>query len=283
MVDMILDTVQGIIFNDFPKNNSNQPIVFDHPIIGWYKGDRSILSETPGIVIECQSSPPKDYAFATKLIEHSITVSCWMRSDNTTFLLEQSLEFSRLVYECILPHRRMWAMTKCPICLQWALSPQHFVLVHPDIFGRFSDYASISGSYVSQAKNNFATVWEQTHVSGTEPSLLNSGLAVNAFYLLYNDVANDNLLPVGLSGTSLTNIQSFQVNKVRPVKLLFDCVFSEVKPSITNNDQGFFRGGEFTFKAKELIKITNFGPDNNESTDSWTHTVRAMGSPVWTS
>ena len=275
MISDVYTTLQGIIYNDFPQNSLHQAIVFDKPILGWYYGDRSIIAETPGIVFQSASSPPKDIAFGTRLIEHQIKISCWIRADSNKLVEQQTLEFTRLVHEALLPHRRIWVLTKCPLCplshgilTKWSLSPQHFVLGHSGILGKFSDaYSGYStDSYVAKAKSGMDAIWGQTHTTGYS-GYTNSRLSVAAFNLLYEDVRL-NQAPVSISGTTETVLKRYQTNKVRPIRLLYDCVFTDIKPCQESNDKGLFRGGEFTLSAKELIKVSNFGPDNIP-TDVW--------------
>ena len=35
MVERIYDTLKGILFTDLPKNNKDQVVVYDRPILGW--------------------------------------------------------------------------------------------------------------------------------------------------------------------------------------------------------------------------------------------------------
>ena len=270
MISDIYTTLQGIIFNELPKNTQSQPIIFDKPIGGWYYGDRSVISETPGIVFQGVSSPPKDAAFGTKMIEHTITVSCWIRADSNALVEQQVIEFSRLIHEALLPHRKIWVLAKCPLCplsanktlTKWTLSPQHYIIGHSGVLGKFSDnYSGYStDTYVARAKSGMDVVWQQTHTTGYSGHT-NSGLSVAAFNLMYEDVRNSGTIQ-NLSTSQKNIIQSYQTNKIRPIRLLFDGVFSDVKPCQENNDKGLFRGGEFTFTAKELIKVSDFGPDN---------------------
>lgn len=276
MIADIYTTLQAIIYEGLPKNGSSQPVVFDEPIIGWYKGDKSLISETPGIVFQAQPSSSKDIAFATKEYEHKILISCWHRSDGNALLEQKVAEFTRLIHEALLPHRRMWVLAKCPLCplsskkilTKWSLSPQHFVIGHSGILGNFSDTYSASGtnSYVAKAKHNSDLIWQQTHSTGYS-GFTDSKLAVGAFGLMYEDVRsgyNISGMPLATSGV----IRAYQSNNVRPIRELFDCVLSDIKPVTQDNEKGLFRGGEFLLTAKELIVVSEFGPDN-VSTAVW--------------
>jgi hypothetical protein len=273
MLADIYYTIQGIIQYELPKNARGDATVFDLPIKGWYYGDRSILSESPGIVFQGMSSPPRDAAFGTREITHTLTISCWARSDDNRLTEQQVLEFTRLIHEALLPHRRMWVLTKCPLCslsskgvlTKWSLSPEHFVLVHSGILGNFADVYSASGtnSYVARAKHEQEVIWQQTHLTGYS-GFVNSGLATNAFYLLYDDILSG--YSGSVSADALRVIQSYQNKKVRPIRLLYDVVYTDIKPVEAKNDNNLFRGGEFTISAKEIIKVSQFGPDNVPTT-----------------
>jgi hypothetical protein len=274
MIADIYTTLQAIIYDGFPKNNQSKPVVFDEPIIGWYQGDRSLITETPGIVFQGQPSTSKDVGFATKEYEHKILISCWHRSDGNALLEQKVLEFTRLIHEVILPHRRIWVLAKCPLCplsskkilTKWSLSPEHFIIGHSGILGNFSDIYSASGtnSYVANAKHNADLIWQQTHNTGYS-GFVNSGLAVGAFNLMYEDVRSG----YSVSGMSLATsgvISSYQSNKIRPIRIITDCVLSDIKPVTQDNEKNLFRGGEFLLTCKERITVPGFGPDNVSTT-----------------
>ena len=272
MLADIYDTIKALVYNGFPTK-SGYPVVYDKVIKGWYYGERAILSETPGVLFQGQTTSPKDGALAIRELEHNITITCFDRADNNELLERNVLEFSRLMHECLLPHRRMWVLTKCPMCplstqhtlTKWSMSPIHYVSGHSGILGSFDDAPSSGGSYVAQSKYDKNQIWLQTHTSSYS-GWDYAGLSLNAFYMLYDVVKG------GHSGTlppdSYANFQSFISQNVRPARLLYDCVLSSIKAVEVKNDNALFRGGEFTISCKELIKITDFGP-NNVSTTLW--------------
>ena len=55
---------------------------------------------------------------------------------------------------------------------------------------------------------------------------------------------------------------------MRPIRILYDTVFTSIKPAKNELDKQMFRGGEFTLETKEIIKIEAFGPDN-VTDDAW--------------
>ena len=51
-------------------------------------------------------------------------------------------------------------------------------------------------------------------------------------------------------------------NDVELMRLLQDIQISAVKPSDDGVDKAFMHSAEFTFKAKEIISVDQFGPNN---------------------
>lgn len=261
MLEYVYDTLQAIIWNEFPKNNDGNPIIYDRPITKWYYGDRDLINETPSILFQGQAGSDKPIAQGIKEVEHTLKISCWDRSARTELSERFVLEFTRLVYETLLPHRIIWVFSPCPICLNRFISPLHFTYAHTGILT----------SYTTTAQNNFNSLWLESHFSGnTPPTWPESGIAVEAFNLLYSDVINN----IGIGTTFLSPFQkntfnNINTNKMRPIRLLYEVQFSQITPVQQMNGQELFRGGEFTITAKEIIRIPAFGPDNVPMT-AWT-------------
>lgn len=277
MLDAIYDTIKGLLFYELPKNATGSPVVYNQVIKGWYFGDRSVLSETPGIVIQGKPSSQKDITFACKELTHQITISCWVRADGNALAEKQAMEFTRSVYNALLPHRRMWLMLQCPLCpnLTWSLSPQHYILEHSNIFGLFTDVYDPDNfinndTYIKKVKYNHNLTWRQTHSNNLDSATAfnRSGLAVEAFYMMCDDVKNNIVVP-HLTDASKAKIKSYDEKERIPIAFAYKCVFSDnITPVEQNNDNALFRGGEFTLSLQELRKVSEFGPDN-VSTDFW--------------
>jgi hypothetical protein len=84
--------------------------------------------------------------------------------------------------------------------------------------------------------------------------------------MLWDDVAN-NIIPTSLSSTVKNNIISYQKDKVRPIRLMYNCEVTDIS-EVADLDKSIMLGREFKFTANELVKIRSFGPDN-VSTGSW--------------
>ena len=74
MVERIYDTLKGILFTDLPKNNKDQVVVYDRPILGWYFGDRDVKPSNLSIIFYGTSVPLKDVSLGLQEYEHRITI-----------------------------------------------------------------------------------------------------------------------------------------------------------------------------------------------------------------
>ena len=43
MLERVYQTIQAILWEDFPKNNQGVPAIYDRTISEWFLGDRQIL------------------------------------------------------------------------------------------------------------------------------------------------------------------------------------------------------------------------------------------------
>lgn len=255
-----------------PQKN-NKPVVYDEYIKKWYIGDRTIINEIPSIVIYGKQTQIKKISMGMYELTWEITISGWNQATDREKSERKISELSRLIFECLLPHRILYVNYICPICSKKFLSPLHYSLSHP----------SIMSTYLTAAQSNLDSIWNNNHlVSTSPPTWTSSGLAVEAFNLLYTDIVS-NINTYGVSGslsyspnngigsTANNNFNTMYSNKVRPIRLLYNVELSGITPIIQENEKQFLSGGEFTLKANELIPITAFGPDNiSTSAYTWT-------------
>src|SRR5579862_5436399 len=219
MLEQIYETIQAILFVELPKNNNGNIVVYDREIKGWNLGDRKLKPATPSLTLQGNTIAPKEIATATYEIEYQITIKLETGNDNQTLSEKIILEMTRLIYEALLPHRQIWVLVKCPICMKKALSPTHFTNDHPDIFS----------IYATQAINTQNDIWNQTHTSSM-PDLPASRIAVAAFNLVLSAVINND--PV--ANLTSENIRAFQTiynTHMRRIRLLYDTHISNDKPS----------------------------------------------------
>ncbi len=256
MLERVYDTIKGILFYEFPKNNNNQAVVYDRPITGFYVGDVGVKPNALSITIKNGSSSLKDIAMGLQEYEHSITIEINAGGDNIELTERVTQEATRIILSIMRKHRRMWIVDLCPICGKSSLSPQHFTI----------DHSSLLSSYVSAVNSEFSTLWGQTHpASITVPTIQPSNLAAEAFLRLYNDVGAGTTV-AGLTANQTTNIRRMISDNIEPVRFLYDVICNDNKPSDDATNKQLYRSGTLTITAKELVKQTQYGPDNVPTT-----------------
>ena len=148
----------------------------------------------------------------------------------------------------------MWVLDVCPICTKFALTPQHYI----------SDHNDILASYRASAVSDFNTLWNQTHTNAA-PTLPNSGLATEAFYRMYEDVRSG-IAVTNLSDTAKRNILKMQRDYLEPIRMLYDVTPSQNEFSDNATGNQLYKSGKITITAKELIRLSDYGPDNVPTT-----------------
>jgi hypothetical protein len=63
MLERVFDTIQGILYNDLPKNSAGKAVVYDRPIERWFIGQRQIKPSNISVTIYGNSSPLNDISF----------------------------------------------------------------------------------------------------------------------------------------------------------------------------------------------------------------------------
>jgi hypothetical protein len=256
MLERVFDTIQGILYNDLPKNSSSKVVVYDRPIEHWFIGERQIKPANISITLSGASSPMTDISFGFQEFEHTINIEIDAGSDNVDSSERIIQEATRLMMQSIRRHRRMWVLEICPICEKFALSPEHFTIAH----------GSILNSYVNAAIADFQTNWYNTHpVSSTPPSLPDSGLASEALYRLYEDVKNS-VTVSGLSDSARRRFLRMSADFVEPIRMLYSVRCTQNEFSDNSTGKQLFKSGKITVQAKELVRIEEYGPDNVPTT-----------------
>ena len=256
MLERVYDTIQGILFHEFPKNNNGLAVVYDRPVTGFYIGDVGVKPNALSIAIKGGSSSLKDIALGLQEYEHNLTVEINAGGDNIALAERITQEATRIILSILRKHRRMWIVELCPICGKSSLTPQHFTI----------DHSSLLSSYVSTVNSEFSTLWQQTHPSSIPvPTIQPSNLAAEAFLRLYNDVGTGTTVS-GLSSSQLSNIQRMISDNIEPVRFLYDVICNDNKPSDDATNKQLYRSGTVTVTAKELVKQTQYGPDNVPTT-----------------
>jgi hypothetical protein len=78
---------------------------------------------------------------------------------------------------------------------------------------------------------------------------------------MYEDVRNS-VNVTNLSATAEKNILRMQTDLVEPIRILYDVACNEGTFSDDATGRALMKGGSITITAKELVKQTQFGPDN---------------------
>ena len=86
-------------------------------------------------------------------------------------------------------------------------------------------------------------------------------LATESFLRMFEDVRNSEEV-TNLSTTARKNIQRMQTDFVEPIRILYDVSCNEGTFSDDATGRALMKGGNITITAKELVKQTQFGPDN---------------------
>ena len=256
MLEKVYDTLRGILFYEFPKNTKNQAVVYDRVVTGFYVGDTGVKPNALSITLKGASSPLKDIALGLQEFEHSITLEINAGADNIETTERLTQEAVRICLNILRKHRRLWVLENCPICGKFALSPQHFTIDHSAIFL----------PYRNTVNTEFGTLWSETHpASSAAPTVPASGLAAEAFIRLYNDVQSGTAV-TGLPTVAATNMRRMQSDLVEPIRILYDVSCNDIKSSDDSVNRQLFRSGTINITAKELVRQSQYGPDNVPTT-----------------
>lgn len=122
---------------------------------------------------------------------------------------------------------------------------------------------TVMESYVSTVINNIDSYWQETH-SSTSPAYYDwAGVAYQAVEMLVSDWA------AGIQEGAITgnpkwgpNLNAVVSNNVQLVRYLQDIRVGDIKPSDDGMNKAFLHSAEFTMKAKEIISVDQFGPNN---------------------
>lgn len=127
MVEKIYETIRGILYDQFPKNNQGIPTVYDRPILNWYFGDRKLLPSPLGIIMKGTTANIKDIGFGLREIEYSIGIQFYSSNDDQETTERVIEEAARLTHSILKNHRSMWICDLCPFCGKLPLSPIHYI------------------------------------------------------------------------------------------------------------------------------------------------------------
>jgi hypothetical protein len=259
MIEDVYETIRGILFDEWPKNNQSLPAIYDQVIKKWHLGEFTLVgTDTPAVIIKGTSTPTSDEVYGAQEYQHKIDIEVYVQGSSRQSSERFSQEAARLLNDILRNHRRMWVVGICPICEKSTLSPKHFTDSHNDILS----------TYVTSAQSDFDNIWNLTHTS-TPPTLADSALASAAFLEMYDSVVDiTNPVIPNLSDEARQRILSYKSKWRRPVRILYNVVMGEIKTSDGGEGQQLLYKATASLSATELIRVAKYGPDN-VSTDSW--------------
>ena len=252
MLERVYDTLQGILYYELPKDNDGNVVIYDRKLHNWFIGDREVRPSNLSIILSGSSSPLKDIALGLQEFTHKITITVEAGGDNANIAERLIQEGSRLVLQALRKHRRIWVVEYCPICTKFTLSPEHFLI----------DHAAILEPYRVSVEAEFDTLWGETHPDSIPPPTLpNSGLSNESFLRMYEAVRAGDIV-TGLPAQARKNILRMQSDFVDPIRMLYDVNANDTTPSDDGLGKQLAKVGTITLLAKELIRQTDYGPDN---------------------
>jgi hypothetical protein len=122
---------------------------------------------------------------------------------------------------------------------------------------------TLMNSYANNVSNQINTFWTETHTTSAPPYLDWSGVAYEAVSEFISDWSA-NIKPSSITSvaTWTNNLNSIVANNVDLVRLLQDIQVGDITPSDDGMEKAFLHTAEFKLKAKEIISVDQFGPNN---------------------
>ena len=122
---------------------------------------------------------------------------------------------------------------------------------------------TLMNSYATNVSNQINAFWAETHTTPAPPYLDWSGVAYNAVSEFISDWSA-NIKPNDITSVSTwtNNLNSIVSNNVSLVRLLQDIQVDNITPSDDGMEKAFLHTAEFKLKAKEIISVDQFGPNN---------------------
>lgn len=122
---------------------------------------------------------------------------------------------------------------------------------------------TVMESYVTTVLNNIDGYWQETHSTSSPAYYDWAGVAYQAVEMLVSDWAAG-IQEGAITGNPKwgTNLNAVVNNNVQLVRYLQDIRVGDIKPSDDGMNKAFLHSAEFTMKAKEIISVDQFGPNN---------------------
>jgi hypothetical protein len=122
---------------------------------------------------------------------------------------------------------------------------------------------NIMTNYLENVVNQVNSYWQETHTTMNPPFYDWAGIAYQAVQEFISDwAAGIQPQQIVVNTTWLKNLNSVVNNDTDLMRLLQDIQVSSIKPSDDGMEKAFMHSAEFTLRAKEIISIDQFGPNN---------------------
>lgn len=123
--------------------------------------------------------------------------------------------------------------------------------------------STVLNEYITTVVNNVNSFWSETHTTQEPPYYDWPGVAQQALQMFISDW-QAGFKPAGIVANSVwnQNLNSVTSTKTDLARLLQDVQVSAITPSDDGVEKAFLHTAEFTLKAKEIISVDQFGPNN---------------------
>lgn len=128
MVAEIYETLRAIIILDFPKNNQGQPAIGSAVVKDWLFGDRQIINQPAGVVIQNASTTEKDLEYQNiRQIDYTFKISFYASGDDVESSEKTAMRGANVIRSILNNHRSLWVCNDCPFTNKVPLSPIHYI------------------------------------------------------------------------------------------------------------------------------------------------------------
>lgn len=235
MVEKIYDTIRGILYDEFPKDSTGAPCVYDRQVTNWLFGDRKIIAAPLGIILKGTQSNIKDIGFGLREIEYSIGITLYSSNDDQETSERVVQESARIAHSILRKHRSMWICEICPFCGKFPLSPIHYIDIGvaanvsiststtPNATGTFFVSGTIGNAYFRTSKGLSQNI--------NKVEILSQGLGVST-NIIYDNSTNTTLnITLSRGSTHVGYSTTFLLNYAQGIKSTLDTYWLETHAS----------------------------------------------------
>lgn len=265
-MERILKCVRDIIRTSFPTNSDGLPSIFNHPIYGWFHGDRQIIASNklPAVALDSEDLNSEFITFHGYQKDWSFSVLSYVQLDESNATNTMLFRLTNMIDKILRQHTKVWIFEPCFICGAEFLNPSH-LMGHGELT-----------SLASTVKTEFEQRWNVTHqVQGggappTAPTMNDADAYATAYYRLYESATISSPSDITFTRNGKTYTQSNQdllddyiAHYITPVRFLsFMTVNNITYGVVPKDDNQYLRGSQIKVSAKEIEPIHVFGPNN---------------------